>query len=219
LCKGGIMAGQPGHCLHRRDWVARIGRWIDRSEPEDLLHAAIYFDMRALAGADALVAPLQTAIARASAAPRFLRALAQNSLRLKPALNWRGAIDVQRNEGRDWVDLKLNGSAIFVDAGRLLMLASGGGEAGGASLYSTRERLLVAGERLRANAAEREAWVSAFEMIQTLRLQAQIDTRHPERPNHIVVADLNDVDRRLLKEALTMARRLQQRIELDLVRA
>jgi CBS domain-containing protein len=218
------MAGEPGHCLRRRDWLARIGRWIERSEPEDLLHAAIYFDLRALAGNAALAAPLEAAISKASAAPRFLRAMAQNSLRLKPALNWRGAIDVQHIDGQDGVDLKLNGSAIFVDAARLLMLASGGLGAPGAGstqAHSTRERLVVGGARVGANAAEREAWASAFEILQTLRLQVQIGpgaAAQSAHPNRIDPGTLNEVDRRLLKEALAVARRLQQRIELDLLR-
>jgi len=34
-------------------------------------------------------------------------------------------------------------------------------------------------------------------------------------PNLLDLASLNDIDRRILKESLRIARRLQQRIELD----
>ncbi|MDH4287511.1 MAG: hypothetical protein OEV65_02090 [Aquincola sp.] len=37
-------------------------------------------------------------------------------------------------------------------------------------------------------------------------------------PNLIDVGALNDIDRRVLKESLRIARRLQQRIELDYAR-
>ena len=39
-----------------------------------------------------------------------------------------------------------------------------------------------------------------------------------ERPNSIDVNTLNDIDRRVLKETLRLARRLQQRLELDYLR-
>jgi CBS domain-containing protein len=37
----------------------------------------------------------------------------------------------------------------------------------------------------------------------------------PAQPNELEVASLNDIDRRVLKESLRFARRLQQRLELD----
>jgi CBS domain-containing protein len=48
-----------------------------------------------------------------------------------------------------------------------------------------------------------------------LRLRAQFDGATPERPNELDVTKLNDIDRRVLKESLRVARRLQQRLELD----
>jgi CBS domain-containing protein len=58
-----------------------------------------------------------------------------------------------------------------------------------------------------------------------LRLQVQLDgaRRHAVdaadgNPNLVDVAALNDIDRRVLKESLRVARRLQQRIELDYAR-
>jgi CBS domain-containing protein len=37
-------------------------------------------------------------------------------------------------------------------------------------------------------------------------------------PNLVDVAALNDIDRRVLRESLRIARRLQQRIQLDYIR-
>ena len=71
-------------------------------------------------------------------------------------------------------------------------------------------------DALRVAAQESEAWVAAFEFLQMLRLQVQIGA-DPDaaNPNLIDVATLNEIDRRMLKETVRIARRLQQRIELD----
>ena len=50
---------------------------------------------------------------------RFTKQMAQNALRNTPRLNWRGALDPQLDGAHEWVDLKLNGTMIFVDAARL----------------------------------------------------------------------------------------------------
>ena len=114
------------------------------------------------------------------------------------------------------VDLKLRGTAIYVDAARLYALAHGIGAT------STRERLQAAGKALGASAQEAEAWVGGFEFLQMLRLQVQLSRDRREavdasdgNPNLIDVAALNDIDRRVLKESLRVARRLQQRIQMD----
>jgi CBS domain-containing protein len=214
LCKGGIMAGQPACCLRQRDWAARFAHWMAQGEPEDLLAASIYFDLRAIAGAEALAAPLRALIAEgAPRHPRFLRLLAENSLRLKPALNWHGGVATEAGDaGQQWVDLKLHGSAVFVDAARFFALARG------VDAATTRERLLQAGAALGAAERERETWAGAFEVLQMLRLRVQIDTPGAEHPNRIDLRALHDLDRRLLKEALRVARQLQQRIALDWLR-
>ena len=74
---------------------------------------------------------------------------------------------------------------------------------------------------MRVAPQESEAWVTGFEFLQMLRLQVQVGaTRRGSgatagNPNLIDVGTLNDIDRRMLKETMRIARRLQQRIELD----
>ena len=220
LCRGNIMASNPDCCLSQREWAARFGAWIEHGAPEDLLNASIYFDLRPLAGATALAAPLREAVTRDSGRnPRFIRQMAENALRNAPALNWHGGIDVRDEAGQSVVDLKLHGTAIYVDAARLYALAHGIGAT------STRERLQGAAKALGANAQEGEAWVGGFEFLQMLRLQVQLSRERREavdasdgNPNLIDVGALNDIDRRVLKESLRVARRLQQRIQMDYLR-
>jgi CBS domain-containing protein len=210
LCTGGVMAGEPACCLSLDEWRTRFAQWVEQGAPEDLLAASIYFDLRPLAGASALAQPLLDELrSRPARVPRFLKQLAANVLRRRVSLNWRGRIETLERDGREVVDLKLQGTALFVDAARLYALAHGVAEQG------TRQRLEAAGPLLKAAPRESEAWVAAFEFLQMLRLQAQLARPNAEFPNEVEVRALNDIDRRMLKEALRVAHRLQQRIALD----
>lgn len=208
LCKGGIMAGNPACCLTLREWRERFSHWIEHGAPQDLLNASIYFDFRPLAGDLTLAQRLRAEVNRtASRVPRFLKQLALNALTREPPLNWMGGIAADDN---GCIDLKLQGTALFVDAARLYALSQGMAET------ATRERLEAVGPVLGVTAAEYEAWVRGFEFLQMLRLQIQLEgAAMGEQPNHIVVDSLNDIDRRILKETFRVARSLQQRLQLD----
>ena len=111
------------------------------------------------------------------------------------------------------LDLKLQGTAIFVDAARLYALAHGLGALG------TRARLEAIAPVLGVSTQEAEGWVGGFEFLQMLRLQAQVGedsrARVADNPNLVALDELNSIDQRVLKETLRVARQLQQRIELD----
>jgi len=217
LCKGGVMAGNAECCLTADEWRQRFSQWIAHGEPEDLLKASIFFDLRPLFGRIQLAEDLAALPAReAKRAPRFMRSMVENALRRSAPLNWRGALATQDEGGHEWLDLKLQGTAIFVDAARLFTLAQG------LPMLGTRARLEAAAPGLRAAPQEAEAWVGAFEFLQMLRLRVQLgqgtvgaETAQGDAANRVDVATLNDIDRRVLKEAVRVARRLQQRLEMD----
>ena len=73
---------------------------------------------------------------------------------------------------------------------------------------------------------EAAALIDGFHFVQLLRLRnqeaevAQTSGAHSDsvsnpQPNRINPDDLNELDRRILKEALRQARKLQSRLELD----
>ncbi len=225
LCKGNVMASNPACCLTVDEWMHRFSEWIEHGAPEDLLNASIYFDLRPLAGQTALAAPLREMLVRRSATvPRFIKQMAENALRSRAPLNWRGAIDTTEIDKRDCLDLKLRGTAIFVDTARLYALARG------IDALSTRDRLAGMASALGVDAQEGEAWVAGFEFLQMLRLRVQLQRQAPsetdslrpivqaDQPNLLDVGSLNELDRRLLKETLRVAKQLQQRMELDYMR-
>lgn len=219
LCKGGIMAGEQGGAVTLHEWRERFAAWIDHGAPQDLLNASIYFDFRCLAGDASLAEALRTEVVEAARrTPRFLKQMALNALQHGAPLNWLGSIDT---DDQGTVDLKLQGTAIFVDAARLYALAHG------LSATGTRERLEAVGRLLGLPESEFGGWVGGFEFLQMLRLRVQLEAGPgrqrgqgatapaADNPNRMEVARLNDIDRRILKESLRVARSLQQRLHLD----
>jgi CBS domain-containing protein len=208
LCRGGIMAGEAACCLTLAQWRERFGQWISQGSPQDLLNASIYFDFRALAGDASLARALREDVVQAAQqTPRFLKQMALNALTRSVPLNWRGAVDT---DAQGTVDLKLQGTAIFVDAARIYSLAHG------IDQTNTRKRLEATGPLLKLADTEYGAWVGGFEFLQMLRLRIQLDGEAlPEAPNRVVVARLNDIDRRILRESFRVARQMQQRLQLD----
>jgi CBS domain-containing protein len=214
LCKGNVMASNPQCSLSAAEWQARFAHWIEHGAPEDLLHASIYFDLRPIAGRLALAQPLREMLREAARVPRFIKQMADNALRSRAPLDWLGALETRDEGDHRWLDLKLRGTALFVEAARLYTLAHG------LDAASTRARLLAVAQALQVP-AEGESWVAAFEFLQMLRLRVQLDERSGEaleRPNEVDVALLNAIDRRVLKESVRIARSLQQRVELDYAR-
>jgi CBS domain-containing protein len=212
LCKGGVMASHPDCCRSVQEWRDAFLGWLGQGTPEDLLRVSIFFDARAVAGQAHLAQPLRE-LARGPASPRFLRLMAENALRWKPPLSWRGALDPEERDGVAGLDLKAQGTVLFVEAARLMALAQG------VDAVGTRERLLLSGEALGVGEAERTGWAAAFEFLQGLRLQVQLA---PEASglggNWVPIARLNDLDRRTLRVSLRVAQRLQQRVQLDHLR-
>jgi len=214
LCRGEIMASNPKWCLSETEWQEVFTKWVDSGAPESLLHATIFFDFRALYGTEHLVEQLRAWLTdHVRGNQRFLHQMAANSLRNRPPLGIvRDFIVGQGNT----LDLKLNGITPFVDAARIFSLATGVGKT------NTVQRLRASAVALRVPATEVEAWINAFLFIQMLRLRhhyeasAQLadgETQHLD--NRIDPAQLNELDRRILKEAFRQARKVQAKLALD----
>ncbi len=213
LCKGEIMAMNPKWCLSLEEWKATFARWIDSGDPESLLNASIFFDFRPLLGKEQLAEELRTwLLSRTMANPRFLHQMAANALRNRPPLGLvRDFVVDGEGDQANTLDLKLNGATPFVDAARVFALATGVGATG------TAARLRGAGPRLNIPETEVEAWLSAFFFIQMLRLHGQHQEMQEGRAmdNRVNPDELNDLDRRILKESFRQARKVQARLALD----
>ncbi len=211
LCKGNIMAGNPQWCLSLDEWRRNFGLWINNPEPQALLNASIFFDLRPLYGAQPLAERLKKWLLNTTAESRlFLRILAENALQQSPPLGVVRAFSFQSpREFPNTIDLKGQGARLFVDAARVLALAHG------ISDTNTARRLLVAAASARLGSEDVRAMIDAFFFIQSLRLRNQHAGAAAAAANRINPDALNELDRLILKEAFKRARKLQQRLQLE----
>lgn len=213
LCQGNIMASNPECCLSFEEWRDRFAAWIDQGGPEQLLKVSIFFDFRVLHGDERPVDELREWIReRVPRNLRFLRQLAENALRNRPPLGLvRDFIVAGDGEHPHTLDLKLRGTMPFVDGARIMALAHG------ISVTNTIERFRAVADADQARVAEIEAWCDAYGYLTQLRMRRQQQSeRAGGAPDNRLDPDgLNELERRILKEAFRQARKLQTRIELD----
>ncbi len=198
LCKGLVMASNPAWCLSMEEWRGVFLNWITTGSKQALLQASIFFDFRPVCGDFRLAEDLKGWLSRVAAdQPRFLHQMAENALLNRPPLG------LLRDFTAERLDLKVNGITPFVDAARIFALANR------IAGTNTVARLRGSAGALNVPASEVEAWVDAFHYMQLLRL------RHHHEGNADNLIDpgtLNDLDRRILKEAFRQARKVQARL-------
>ncbi len=118
-CKGGIMAKNAEWRGSVATWRERIGHWIGRSNPRDLLNVDIFFDLRCVHGdismADAL---WRGAFDAAKGRADFAKLLVEAAGTVQPGLGWFGRFLTE--QGR--IDLKKSGLFGIVSAARALAI-------------------------------------------------------------------------------------------------
>ena len=210
LCAGQIMASNPQWCLSLHEWRNRFANWIIEGEPQALLNATIFFDLRPLYGALDLAQALADWLAEnASDNPRFLLQMTENALRRAAPLGvLRGFAVEKSGEFAGTIDLKLNAATLFVDAARIYGLSCG------SRASNTADRLRLAAETQRVVPRDVEQWIRAFYFIQMQRLKNQhrCYAQGAAMHNHINPNQLDAAERRTLLHALQEARSLQNLI-------
>mgnify|MGYP000894225177 FL=1 len=213
LCKGNIMASNPDLCLTLDEWEERFSQWIHTPEPQALLNATIFFDFRPLYGRFHLAHRLRLSLLRQTRGnPLFLRMLAQNALSVSPPLGRiRDFITDADADHPGCIDLKKFGVRLFTDAARVFALASQ------VEATNTVHRLKRAGALMNIPAEDVAASVEGFNFLQLLRLRHQhFEQEHGRAGDNFVSPDdLNEIERRILKEAFRQARKLQARLKID----
>jgi CBS domain-containing protein len=212
LCKGNIMAGNPELCLSRAEWARRFAAFIREATPENLLGSSIYFDLRVVWGDEKSCAQLRRRILDQVGDNRlFQRMMAENALRNRPPVGrFREFVLARKNGEKATLDLKVQGLTPFVDGARLLALAHG------IETNNTLERLRQLVEKQVIERLDGAAYEEAYHFIQQTRMQQhQIQTRENlPWSNRVDPDSLNHLDRRILRESLRQAQRLQSSLAL-----
>jgi len=213
LCKGNIMASNPALCLTLEEWEEKFAHWVRTPEPLALLNATIFFDFRPLYGRFNLAHRMRLSLLRQTRGnPLFLRMLAQNALSVSPPLGRiRDFVTGADPEHPGTIDLKKYGVRLFTDAARVFALAHQ------IEATNTVSRLKRASTLVNFSSDDLAASLEGFNFIQLLRLRHQHFEQEHGRPgdNLIRPDELNEIERRILKEAFRQARKLQARLKLD----
>jgi CBS domain-containing protein len=214
LCPAEIMARNPESCLSFDEWKSRFGRWIDQGTPEHLLKASIFFDFRPVWGPEGGARDLRAWLLEKTVPnTRFQRQMAENALRNTPPLGgfFRDFRLSGQGEQSNTIDLKINGVAMFIDAARIWALARK------SAATATVERFEAAAARGGMSPSDLAAWTDAYDYIRMLRMRVNQEQAAAGQPlsNRIAPDKLNDLDRRILREAFREARRLQSRLAQD----
>lgn len=213
LCPGNIMAGNPECCLSTDEWRSRFASWVESGSPEHLLKASIFFDFRVLHGDEHSANELRKWLNKKTAQnSRFRQQMAANALRNRPPLGlFRDFATSGNKEHPNSIDLKTHGITPFVDAARIIALASNIDETN----TIARIKQAVANDTIRKESAE--SWLEAYQYIQLLRMRNHRQQSHKgkELSNFLDPDELNELERRILKESFRQARKIQTKLALD----
>ncbi|MGE0876118.1 MAG: DUF294 nucleotidyltransferase-like domain-containing protein [Burkholderiales bacterium] len=178
-CMGGVMAANAPWRGTVAEWNARIEGWLRRARPDDLLNVDIFFDLKHVAGDEALARRLHTdAVVAASRSLPFIALLAQSVSTLSPVFGLFGR--PRTSQGR--IDLKREGLLPVVGLARTLALRIG------STVLSTPDRLRDAAAAGRLPAADAERLVDIHASLMKLVLQQQLaDLEEGVRPSSRVL--------------------------------
>jgi CBS domain-containing protein len=197
-CPGGYMARGWNGSLD--EWTARFEEWADAPSPEAVLHGAIFFDFRRVAGTLEL-APLERILADAVKKPVFVRFLARAALEFKPP-----PLLLITLRGQATVDLKLHGIAPVVLLARCYGLEQGGAERNTLARLEAAARAGTLPEDVFAAVAD------AYRFLLGLRLRLQLDRlAEGKAPSGAArLSELDAVERGHVKEALRTVKSFQE---------
>lgn len=123
-CQGGVMALNPRWCRTSKEWLDEFASFDSTLSDEQLLRAAVLYDMRYVAGDRSVAEALRkSALDGATLNVLLQRQLAQQVVDKAPPLNFIGRFVMEKlGTGEEVFDLKMRGMAPLRDAARLLCL-------------------------------------------------------------------------------------------------
>ncbi|TCS43693.1 DUF294 nucleotidyltransferase-like domain-containing protein [Reinekea marinisedimentorum] len=207
LCPGNIMASNPQWRKTGQQWLQLFSQWVQSPKPEALLHATIFFDLRAVYGPPEWLEQLQADLAHELIeADIFFMQLTRNALRTRPPLGiFRAFIVNDHGEHEHELDIKQQGIALVNDMARILALAEGH------TGPQTIGRLESSGDQLLQKPL-RESLKEAWLQLNDLKLEYQARQLKAGEPvsNFLNPDDLSPLRRAQLKNAFQVIARAQK---------
>jgi CBS domain-containing protein len=210
-CHGDFMASNPRWCQPAGVWRRYFSSWMETPQPEPLLRASLFFDLRPIAGEVEIGHALWEWVCEtAPSQTLFLRHMARAALDRHVPLGLFGGFVVERSgTHKDRLDLKARGVFPIAQAMRVYALSLG------CRQTNTIDRLKAAGEHGIFTSAEVGELSDAYQVIARLRLTHQLACLDSGVPadNFIKPRTLGKTDRLLLKEAFKSVAWLQRGID------
>lgn len=206
-CKGGIMATNDDWRQPLSQWRRYFDEWIAEPDPQRLLHSCIFFDLDAVYGDEYLVENLQDMIAsKARHNPRFLGAMARNTLNRRPPLGFFRTF-VMETDGRQHkvINIKGRGLAPITDVIRVHALAVG------SQAQNSLDRLRDIEKANILPAGQVDKLQYALEFIALVRMRHQaLELQNDEAiDNAIEPENIDATERHNLKEAFQVVNNAQ----------
>lgn len=207
-CPGEVMASNPKWRQPLTVWHGYFTDWVERPQPQALLNASVFFDLRALHDPHHLFPALQREVLSKTSKNRiFIAHMTANAIKHRPPLGFfRNFVLVRGGDHDHTLDLKLRGTVPIIDMARVHALSAGIPE------VNSLERLrMVAGSAAlsRDGAAN---LIDALEFIGTLRVrhQAQQLRAGQDADNFLSPDALSPLERGHLKDAFALIASLQE---------
>ena len=169
-CKGGFMASNPRWCQPAAVWRERFTSWMETPQPEALLAASVFFDLRPVAGDPEPGRALwQWICERAPSRTLFLRYMAREAVLRETGLGFLGRLRVERSGAyRGRLDLKSRAIFPVTQGVRVCALSLGLEDT------HTLDRVSRAAERGLLGVRDAEDLRGAYEIVARLRLAHQL---------------------------------------------
>lgn len=212
-CPGEMMATNPSWRGTCSQWERRVAHWVGVPEPEALLHAQVFFDIRPIHGDTALFRRVhEEMLDRARGSSRFLALLARMACDWHPPLGFfRGLVVERRGEHRNTLDVKAGGIAPLVQIARIHALSAGVAE------VSTRGRLDAVADRQVIGRSDAEELLAALRILRSLAYRHHARQIADELPgdDHLDPSSLGTSDRNRLRAAFRIIVRAQRSLALE----
>lgn len=210
-CLGGFMASNPKWCQTESHWKETFISWVQSPSPITLRLCTVFFDLRHIYAENRFAETVwDTLHPEIDKNPLFLRNLAKNALYNIPPLGFIRTFVVEKSgENKNELNLKMKGLTPVVDAARVLALDLK------CRKTNTLDRLEAAhaGNLIDDDlyADLKEAYSFIFYLRTRKHLEAVSKGAIPD--NFVDPADLNNLQRKMLKESFTAINRLQELIQ------
>lgn len=210
-CRGGFMGSNPEWCQTETHWIKTFTSWVQSPSPLTLRLCTVFFDLRPLYAENRFAETVWDILhPEIQNNPLFLRNLAKNALYNIPPLGFIRTFVVEKSgENKNELNLKMKGLTPVVDAARVLALDLK------CRKTNTLDRLEAANE---GNLIDDDLYADlkeAYSFIFYLRTRKHLEavSRGATPSNFVDPADLNNLQRKMLKESFTAINRLQELLQ------